>query len=82
MDSTKRFWYCYLCEKKRCQQELPIVDKGNSTCLDHLKHAHKVDPKTGERISNDSPTQTTIDRPSLSNVVFRRDFDFFKELLI
>jgi hypothetical protein len=82
MDSTKRFWYCYLCEKKRCQQELPIVDKGNSTCLDHLKHTHKVDPKTGERISNDNPTQTTIDRPSLSNVVFRRDFDFFKELLI
>jgi hypothetical protein len=50
-NSAKRFWYCYLCEKRSRQQELPVVDKGNSTYLDHLKQAHKIDPKTGERIT-------------------------------
>src|SRR5215207_3880189 len=82
LDSTKRFWYCYLCEKKQCQQDLPIVDKGNSTCLDHLKQSHKIDPKTGERIANGDSNQTTINGPSVSSLIFRRDWEFFKELLI
>jgi hypothetical protein len=81
-NSTKRYWYCYLCEKKRCQQELPIVDKGNSTCLDHLKLRHQIDLHTGGRISNDDSTQTTINGLNLLSLVFRQDFDIFKELLI
>src|SRR5205809_1585726 len=80
--STKRYWYCYLCEKKRCQQELPIVDKGNSTCLDHLKMKHQIDPQTGGRISNNDLNQTTINGPSIPSLIFRRDFNIFKELLI
>jgi hypothetical protein len=81
-NSAKRFWYCYLCEKRSRQQELPVVDKGNSTCLDHLKQAHKIDPKTGERITTCEANQTTINGPSVSNLIFRRDWEFFKELLI
>src|SRR5215216_4712507 len=65
-NSTKRYWYCYLCEKKRCQQELPIVNNGNSTCLDHIKIKHQIDPQTGERIGNDDPNQTTINGPPIS----------------
>ena len=81
-DSTKRFWYCYLCEKRRCQQELPIVDKGNSTALDHLKQKHHIN-QTGERINNE-PGQTTMTSlgSSITHLVFRRDLDVFKELLI
>jgi hypothetical protein len=80
--SSKRFWYCYFCEKKGCQQELPIVDKGNSTCLDHLKQRHQIG-QTGEHISNRDPRQTAINSsPSMTSMIFRRDLDFFKELLI
>src|SRR5579871_3339868 len=79
---TKRYWYYYLCEKKRCQQELPIVDSGNSTCLDHLKQKHHIDPQTGEHITTEDGTQTTINGPNLSTLIFRRDFDVFKDLLI
>jgi hypothetical protein len=81
-NSTKRHWYCYLCEKKRDRQELPIVDKGNSTCLDHLKQKHHIDPQTGEPLTAEDHTQTTINGPSLSTLIFRRDFDVFKDLLI
>jgi len=80
-DSTKRFWYCYLCEKKRAQQELPVVTSGNSTCLDHLQQKHQID-QTGKRIGNSDPTQSTINLGSMGRLVFRRDFDILKELLI
>jgi len=82
MNSAKRYWYCYLCEKERCEQELPIVDTGNSTCLDHLKQKHHIDPQTGEHITAEGDNQTMINGPNLSTMIFRRDFDVFKDLLI
>jgi hypothetical protein len=80
-NSAKRFWYCYLCEKKRCQQELPVVDKGNSTCLDHLKQKHQID-QTGERIRDNDPAQSTINLGSIGRLMFQRDLEALKELLI
>ena len=79
----KRFWYCYLCEKKRCQQELPIVDKGNSTALDHIKQKHQID-QTGGSINCNQPGQRTICTlgSSIARLVFQRDLDAFKELFI
>ena len=80
-NSNKRFWYCCLCEKKRCKQELPVVDTGNSTCLDHLKQNHQID-QSGKRIGNGDLAQSIINLGSIGRQVFRRDFDFLKELLI
>jgi len=61
-NSTERFWYGYLCEKKRSPQELPIVDKGNSTCLNRLKQQLRIDQigKQSKQIGNSDPTQSTI----------------------
>jgi hypothetical protein len=56
-EPEKKFWYYYFCEKQYCRQELPVVGKGNSTALDHLKQAHYInhvtgDPKLPKRASN------------------------------
>src|SRR3954452_3548143 len=42
-EPDKKYWYCYLCEKQRRQQELPVAGKGNTTALDHLEQRHRID---------------------------------------
>ncbi|KJZ71689.1 hypothetical protein HIM_08927 [Hirsutella minnesotensis 3608] len=83
-DQTRRFWYCYLCERQQRQQGLPISGKGNSTALDHLESKHQIDRETGEHKHLKShPSQPSIvDFNSVSTLVFKRRFDEFKELLI
>jgi hypothetical protein len=83
-DATKKFWYCYLCERQQRQQGLPISGKGNCTALDHLESKHQIDRETGEhRPAKNDPSQPSIvDFNSISTVVFKRRFDDFKELLI
>jgi len=83
-DPTKRFWYCYLCEQKHHQQELPTSGKGNTTALDHLESKHQIDRKTGEfnPRKKGSSQPSIIDFNNISTLVFKRRFDEFKELLI
>jgi hypothetical protein len=73
-EPEKNFWYCYFCEKQRCQQELPVVGKGNSTALDHLEQAHHInrvtgDPKLPERASNQPLITQSIEE--LNRFIFK-----------
>jgi hypothetical protein len=86
-EAAKKFWYCYLCEKKHDQQELPAVGKGNSTALDHLETKHNIDKTTGEvkpPTRPKDPNQLSISDCSndMKTIVFARRMDRFKDLLI
>ena len=88
-DSKKTFWYCYLCEKQRHQQELPAIGNGNSTALDHLYQKHNVDKVTGEhraksfREGSDTSSQLSIsESQGMKSLVFTRRLNHFKELFI
>ncbi|PVH90446.1 hypothetical protein DM02DRAFT_466263, partial [Periconia macrospinosa] len=85
----KTFWYCYLCEKQRHQQELPAIGNGNSTALDHLYQKHNVDKVTGEhraksfREGSDTSSQLSIsESQGMKSLVFTRRLDHFKQLFI
>ena len=47
---TKRYWYCYLCEKENRKLELPQVSNGTDTALSHLETKHKIHCETGKKI--------------------------------
>ena len=73
----------------RCQQELPVVGKGNSTALDHLYLKHNIDRVTGERrarssteISEDSSQLSISGLNDMKTLIFTRRLDRFKELFI
>jgi hypothetical protein len=84
-EPQKKFWYCYLCEKQRRRQELPVVGKGNSTALDHLEQAHHIDRVTGdykppERASNQPSITRSFE--GLNRFMFKTDWDRIRECFI
>ena len=86
-DATKKFWYCYFCEKQHCQQELPVAGKGNSTALDHLEWKHNFDRKTGQlrpsKEKNGDPNQLSIsDYNDMKSIIFSCQLNIFKDLLV
>ena len=64
-ESEKKFWYCYICEKERRRQELPVAGKGNSTALDHLQQVHHIDRVTGDH----KPPERAANQPSITQSV-------------
>jgi len=83
----KKFWYCYFCEKRRDEQELPIVGNGNTTALYHLQTKHNIDRVTGEykpsKKASVDPNQPSISSYNdMKTIVFARRLDLFRELFI
>jgi hypothetical protein len=84
-EPEKKFWYCYLCEKERRRQELPVAGKGNSTALDHLQHVHHIDRTTGDY----KPPERAANQPSiiqsvegLNRFMFKTDWTRIRECFI
>lgn len=83
----RRVWYCYLCEKQRRQQDLPVTSSGNSTALDQLHTKHDIDKSTGEhqrfrRDSVDSKQHSISDFQNVKSIIFSRRLDRLKDVLV
>jgi hypothetical protein len=87
-DNDRCYYYCWLCERDKKRQELPIIGDGNSTALNHIKKTHKFNPHTGEPLAQSSRQKdaSTIQAPTdggfFGNLIFVRQLDRFKALLI
>lgn len=81
----KTYYYCYLCERSKIKQELPIVSSGRSTALDHLCDDHYMNKATGELNQNGprAANQPLIEGyPAAWSLEWNRNFESFKTLLI
>lgn len=70
----KVVYYCYICERERRSQKLPIMS-GNKGGLDYME-SHKIDRKSGE------PKPKKQQQSSTFNLVSKVDFKQLKGLLI
>ena len=52
-DGKTTYFYCYLCEKQKRQQELLIVSTGRTTALDHLELDHHMNRTSGDEEDED-----------------------------
>lgn len=79
LSDNKVVYYCYVCERKKRQQDLPVMN-GTGPALDHLREEHQID-KHGNKIKVTVPAgQATLEQTN--TLVTTYDFEEFKRLLL